>query len=134
MRKFIIFIMLLPALFPCFGMAEKEKEQKKVNMTYTQITQEEAKKIIDEKTGYIILDVREQYEFDAGHIPNAVLLPYTQTEQLASVMLKDKQQMILVYCRSGRRSKISAQILADMGYSNVYEFGGIITWQYEIVK
>ena len=101
---------------------------------YQQITQEEAKKIMDSGEEYIILDVREQEEFDEGHVPGAILIPYTEIENKAETMLPDKDKQILVYCRSGRRSKIASESLAKLGYTNVKEFGGIIDWPYEIVK
>ncbi|MBQ9129450.1 MAG: rhodanese-like domain-containing protein [Clostridia bacterium] len=82
----------------------------------------------------IVLDVREQSEYDEGHIENALLLPYTEIDRRAEQVLPDKDALILVYCRSGRRSKIGAQSLADLGYTNVKEFGGIIDWQYGTVK
>lgn len=102
--------------------------------SYRQISQEEAKRILDTQTGFILLDVREQEEFDAGHIPGAVLMPYTRTDELAPGLLPDREQRILVYCRSGRRSKIAAQRLGELGYRDVEEFGGIIDWPYETVK
>lgn len=101
---------------------------------YEQITAEEAKKIIDSGEEHIILDVREQDEFDAGHIPGAILLPYTEIENKAEEMLHNKDKQILVYCRSGRRSKIVAEALVKLGYTNIKEFGGIIDWPYEIEK
>jgi len=101
---------------------------------YEQITAEEAKKIMDSGEEHIILDTREQDEFDEGHIPNAILIPYTEIENKAEEALPDKNKLILVYCRSGRRSKIAAESLAKLGYTNVKEFGGIIDWSYEIVK
>ena len=101
---------------------------------YEQITQDEAKKIMDSEEKHIILDTREQDEFDEGHIPGAILLPYTEIEDKAEEMLPDKDALILVYCRSGRRSKIAAQSLAELGYTNIKEFGGIITWKYEVEK
>lgn len=101
------------------------------NINYIQISQDEAKRIMDEETNYVILDVREQDEYDEKHIPNAILIPYTEIENSAKYILKDKDQLILVYCRSGRRSKIAAESLVSLGYTNVYEFGGIIDWQYE---
>ena len=101
---------------------------------YEQITPEEAKKIMDSGEEHIILDTREQDEFDDGHIPNAILIPYTEIENKAEDMLPDKDKLILVYCRSGRRSKIAAESLAKLGYANVKEFGGIIDWKYEVVK
>ena len=101
---------------------------------YEQITPEEAKKIMDSGEDYIILDTREQDEFDEGHIPGAILIPYTEIENKAEEMLPDKDKLILVYCRSGRRSKIAAESLAKLGYTNVKEFGGIIDWPYEVEK
>ena len=101
---------------------------------YEQITEEEAKKIMDSGEEHIILDTREQDEFDEGHIPGAILIPYTEIENKAEEMLPDKDAQILVYCRSGRRSKIASESLAKLGYTNVKEFGGIIDWPYEVVK
>ena len=101
---------------------------------YEQITPDEAKKIMDTEKDYIILDVREQDEFDEGHIPGAILIPYTEIENKAEEVLPDKDKLILVYCRSGRRSKIAAESLARHGYTNIKEFGGIIDWPYEIEK
>lgn len=101
---------------------------------YQQITPEQAKDIMDSDEEYVLLDVREQEEFDEGHIPGAILIPYTQIETEAEKMLPDKDKQILVYCRSGRRSKIASESLAGLGYTNVKEFGGIIDWQYEIEK
>lgn len=101
---------------------------------YEQITQQKAKEIMDSGEECIILDVREQEEFDEGHIPCAILLPYTEIDQKAESVLPDKDMLILVYCRSGRRSKIAAESLSALGYSNVKEFGGIIDWKYEIEK
>ncbi len=101
---------------------------------YQQITAEEAKKIMDSGEEHIILDTREQDEFDEGHIPGAILIPYTEIENKAEEMLPDKDKLILVYCRSGRRSKIATESLAKLGYTNVKEFGGIIDWPYEVVK
>ena len=101
---------------------------------YEQITAEDAKKIMDSGEEHIILDTREQDEFDEGHIPGAILIPYTEIENKAEEMLPDKDKLILVYCRSGRRSKIAAESLSKLGYTNVKEFGGIIDWTYEIEK
>ncbi len=108
-----------------------EKGEKEM---YKQITAEEAKKIMDSGEDYILLDVREQDEFDAGHIPGAILIPYTEIERKAESLLPDKNKQILVYCRSGRRSKIASESLAKLGYANVKEFGGIIDWHYEVEK
>ncbi len=96
------------------------------------ITAEEAKQIMDSEEGYIILDVRTQEEYDEGHIPGAILIPNTELEERAEENLPDKDQLILVYCRSGRRSKMAAEILVELGYTNIREFGGIIDWPYEV--
>ena len=101
---------------------------------YEQITPQEAKRIMDSGEKHIVLDTREQDEFDEGHIPNAILIPYTEIENKAIELLPDKDKLILVYCRSGRRSKIAAETLAKLGYTNVKEFGGIIDWPYEVEK
>ncbi len=113
---------------------EDEMMNNSKELTYEQITQEEAKKIIDSETDYIILDVRTAEEFAEGHIENAVLLDYTDIQTKAEIVIPEKDKLILVYCRSGRRSKIAADELVKLGYSNVKEFGGIIDWKYEIVK
>ena len=98
------------------------------------ITAEEAKEIMDSEEGYIILDVRTREEYDQGHIPGAILIPNTAIEEKAEDVLTDKNQLILVYCRSGRRSKIAAEALVELGYTNIKEFGGIIDWPYEVEK
>jgi len=102
--------------------------------TYTIIDQETAKKMMDSETDYIILDVRRFEEYNGGHIPNAILIPNEEIIERAESELLDKDQLILVYCRSGNRSKQASAKLVDLGYTNVYEFGGIITWPYEIVQ
>ena len=99
---------------------------------YEQITAKEAKRIMNSGEEYVLLDVREQDEFDAGHIPGAILIPYTEIENKSIELIPDKDKLILVYCRSGRRSKIAAESLAKLGYTNVKEFGGIIDWPYEV--
>ena len=108
--------------------------EKGENTMYEQITAEDAKKIMDSGEEHIILDTREQYEFDEGHIKGAILIPYTEIESKAEQMLPDKNKLILVYCRSGRRSKIAAESLAKLGYTNVKEFGGIIDWTWALEK
>ena len=109
-------------------------EEKGEKAMYQQITAEEAKKIMNSNEEHIILDTREQDEFNEGHIQGAILIPYTEIENRAEEMLPDKDAQILVYCRSGRRSKIASESLAKLGYTDVKEFGGIIEWPYEVVK
>lgn len=99
--------------------------------SYQQITQEEAKEMMDTEE-VIILDVREQDEYDSGHIPDAVLLPVgTINEDTAAEVIPEKDSKVLVYCRSGNRSKTASSTLVELGYTNIYEFGGINTWPYE---
>ena len=100
--------------------------------SYEQITQEKAKQIMDTTNGYILLDTRTQEEYDQSHIPGALLIPHTEIAERAAAELPDKDQVILVYCRSGNRSKQASEILAELGYTNVKEFGGINTWPYEV--
>ena len=102
--------------------------------SYKQITQEKAKEMMAKDDGHIIVDVRRQDEYDEGHIPDAVLIPNESITDKQPDELPDLNHIILVYCRSGRRSKEASQKLADIGYTNVYEFGGINTWTGEIVK
>ena len=99
---------------------------------YLNISPEEAKALMDTQQDYVILDVRTQEEFDAGHIPGAILIPNTEIAERAEQELPDKDQLLLVYCRSGNRSKQASQILVELGYTNIQEFGGIKDWPYEI--
>lgn len=99
---------------------------------YRQVSADEAGKMMERETGYIIVDVRTQREYDEGHIPKAVCIPNETIDREPPALLPDKEQEIFVYCRSGRRSKEAAQKLAGMGYTNVVEFGGIRDWHGEI--
>ena len=103
-------------------------------VTYQQITPQEAKEIMDAETDYIIIDARTESEFAEGHIAGAILIPEYEIADRAESELPNKDALILVYCRSGRRSKIASEELVKLGYTNVKEFGGIIDWSYEIVK
>ena len=100
--------------------------------SYEQITQEEAKQIMDTTNGYILLDTRTREEYDQSHIPGALLIPHTEIAERAEAELPDKDQVILVYCRSGNRSKQASEVLVELGYTHVKEFGGINTWPYEV--
>ena len=127
MRKWILLLLAVMLLAACGQ--EKENDREAV---YMNITAQEAKEIMDSQEGYVILDVRTQEEFDQGHIPGAILIPDYEIEEKAENVLKDKDQLILVYCRSGRRSKLAAEALVKLGYTHIKEFGGIIDWPYEI--
>jgi rhodanese-related sulfurtransferase len=113
---------------------EPRTQQEEANMQYTNITAQQAKEIMDTQTGYVILDVRAQSEYDEGHIPGAIVIPHDQVKEKAEDILPDKDQLILVYCRSGRRSKLAAEDLVDLGYTNIKEFGGILDWPYEVER
>ena len=126
--KKLIFLLLAVMILTACGQ-DKENDQGAV---YVNITAEEAKQIMDSEEGYIILDVRTQEEYDQGHIPGAIVISHEEIEEKAEQVLTDKDQLILVYCRSGRRSKIAAEALAELGYTNIKEFGGIIDWPYEV--
>ena len=126
--KKLVFLLLAVMLLTACGQA-KENDQGAI---YVNITAEEAKQIMDTEEGYIILDVRTQEEYDQGHIPGAMLIPDTEIKARAEEVLTDKDQLILVYCRSGRRSKLAAEALVELGYTNIKEFGGIIDWPYEV--
>lgn len=137
MKKYKGLIIMLIISLCLFGMvgcnSENKESEAPQKAEYEQISAQQAKEIMDSETGYVIVDARTQEEFDAGHIEGAILIPEYEIAQRAEKELPDKEQLILVYCRSGRRSKIASQALVDLGYTNVKEFGGIIDWPYEIV-
>ena len=126
--KKLVFLLLAVMMLTACGQ-DKENDQGAV---YVNITAEEAKQIMDSEEGYIILDVRTQEEYDEGHIPGAIVISHEEIAEKAEEVLTDKDQLILVYCRSGRRSKIAAEALVELGYTNIKEFGGIIDWPYEV--
>lgn len=100
-------------------------------MGYTKITQEDAKKLMDTRTDLLILDVRNPEEYVQGHIPNSINIPNPTITNREIPELPDKNQTLLVYCRSGQRSRIAAKKLAVLGYQDVKDFGGILDWKYE---
>lgn len=102
--------------------------------TYKQIDMSEAVELMQTETDYIILDVRRSDEFSEGHIPDAINIPNESIGENEIAELPDKDQLILVYCRSGRRSKEAADKLVSLGYTNIVEFGGILDWTGEIEK
>lgn len=100
--------------------------------SYEQISAQQAKELMDADDSLVILDVRTQQEYDQVHIPGAVLLPLDQVQERAEAVLPRKDQLILVYCRSGNRSKQASELLAAQGYVNVKEFGGINGWPFDV--
>ena len=129
MKKLIFLLLVVMCLTACGQDIENDQ-----GAVYVNITAEEAKQIMDTEEGYIILDVRTQEEYDEGHIPGAIVISHEEIAEKAEDVLTDKDQLILVYCRSGRRSKIAAEALVKLGYTNIKEFGGIIDWPYEVEK
>ena len=127
MKKLTLILLAVMLLTACGQ--DKENNQ---GAAYLNITAEEAKQIMDSEEGYIILDARTREEYDEGHIPGAIVISHEEIAEKAEEVLPDKNQLILVYCRSGRRSKIAAEALAELGYTNIKEFGGIIDWPYEV--
>jgi rhodanese-related sulfurtransferase len=127
-KRFLIALLTFTLPFGCVGCSDGG------SASYDQINGAEAKALMDSESGYVIIDARTQEEYDQGHIPGAILIPEYEIADRAEKELLDKNQLILVYCRSGRRSKIAAEELVKLGYTNVKEFGGIIDWEYEIVK
>lgn len=118
--------------------SEQNPSQHAENMTktgvYQEMNQEQAMQILAENTDLILLDVRTAEEYAGGHIPNALNLPNEDIQSIEPDILPDKEQLILVYCRSGNRSGQAVRKLVDMGYTNVYNIGGINTWTGDIVQ
>ena len=129
MKKLLFLLLAVMLLTACGHTKENDRKA-----AYMNITAEEAKQIMDSEEGYIILDVRTQEEYDQGHIPGAIVISHKEIMEKAEDVLTDKEQLILVYCRSGRRSKIAAEALAELGYTNIREFGGINDWHYEVER
>ena len=127
-KQFLIMLLTFALPFGCIGCSNGG------SATYDQISGAEAKALMDSESGYVIIDARTQSEYDQGHIPGAIMIPEYEIADRAEKELPDKDQLILVYCRSGRRSKIAAEELVKLGYTNVKEFGGIIDWEYETVR
>lgn len=138
MKKFLmlVFAAVLAVSAVCFAEGT-QTVQMQTAAAYKTLTPQQAKQRMEQNDKIVILDVRTQEEFAAGHIPNAVLLPVdlieAKSEEVAKV-LPDKDAEILVYCRSGKRAHRASQALADMGYTNIEHIGGIMDWPYEIVK
>ena len=140
----ITIISILATLLACCGesklpetetqpVSEQNQAQEETKAEYIKISQQEAYDMMT-ADDVIILDVRTQDEFDSGHIINAVLLPDYEVEEKAESVIPDKNQIILVYCRTGRRSANASKKLIEMGYTKIYDFGGIVDWEYEIVE
>ena len=127
----IIIFMGAAMFFSCFA---KESDKKSANQ-FTSISMDDAAKLMETETDFILVDVRRPHEYNAGHIPGAVLLTNeTISETTAERILKNKDQKIFVYCRSGQRSRDAARKLSALGYTNVVNIGGIMSWKGKIEK
>lgn len=132
-KKATLLVMILVGMLSLISCG-KSKDVTVEKVTVTKISSEEAKKTIDEDKNIVILDVRTEDEYNSGHIENSILIPVDDLKDNAEGILKDKDQKILIYCRSGNRSSTAGKILKEMGYTNLYDFGGINSWKYELVK
>ena len=128
MKKIISSLILILIIASLSGNKGKDSD-----LTYNKINASDAREMINEDSDIIILDVRTEEEYNSGHIEGAVLLPNNEIEEKAEELLRDKSANILVYCRSGNRSASASQDLIKLGYTNVYDFGGILDWPYDIV-
>ena len=129
MKKVLPVAAALAIIFLIAGCAEDSKEE----MSYRKVSPEEAKKLMETEKDYVVLDVRTEKEFLNDHLPDAILIPDYDIEQKAESLLTDKNQLIMVYCRSGNRSYKASQKLVDLGYTNIKDLGGIKEWPYETV-
>ena len=138
LKLVVPFTFMFVILFSIFGLTGCSNSTNRSNTvsnsnTYQQITAQEAAKMMQSETDYIVLDVRTEQEYASGHIPGAVNIPNETIASGAIQQLPDKEQLILVYCRSGNRSKQASEKLVNLGYTNIVEFGGINDWSGEVV-
>lgn len=127
MKKWMISLFVILGLVGC-----SKQNTTETPSTFITISSEEAQKRFEEESGYVILDVRTIQEYQEGHIPNSLNIPNETIDESIKEELKDLNQTIYIYCRSGNRSKQAAKKLIEMGYTNVIDFGGIQTWKGEI--
>ena len=140
MKKIItgVVILVISLVLYAYGNANRvhapSEGQNNVTITYTKLSASEARDMMEILDDFVLLDVRTFEEFAQGHIEGAILIPENVLRENAEYEISDKDAIILVYCRSGRRSALAARTLVDLGYTNVYDFGGIDDWPYEIIK
>ena len=133
MKKALSILTILILLLVAGCGASNQSAESTAESAYRQISQDEAMEMMARDDGHVVVDVRRQDEYDAGHIPDAILIPNESIGCDPPEALPDYDQIILIYCRTGNRSKQAAEKLAAMGYTNIYEFGGINTWEGDIV-
>jgi phage shock protein E len=131
MNKKKLFILLFMTAITTFALLGANINTPTIR--YKKITDEQAKEMMNQNTNIIILDVRTEEEFDTGHIEGAKLISYDKIAEKEEIKLLDKSSTILVYCRTGRRSALATKTLIELGFTNVYDFGGMNDWQYDIV-
>lgn len=135
MKKIILLIIIVIIIIIGVVLKMNKKEKSIENeVVIKHVSMNDIVQIMEENENYIILDVRTQAEYNQGHIPNAICIPNETIDESVVNKLPDKNQMILVYCRSGNRSKQAAEKLKKLGYTNLIEFGGIIDWKGEIER
>ena len=127
-RRIVSIIAALVFLIAISGCSSQE------GSVYMNIGPEKAKEMMENLESFVLLDVRSEEEFSEGHIPGAIVIPHEEISERAENEIPEKDVPVFVYCRSGRRSKIAAEELVKLGYSEIYEFGGIGDWPYEIGK
>ena len=126
-----ILAVLLCVLMLCTGCAENSGQDEEP--LYSSITMEDAATLLESENDYLILDVRTEQEYFSGHIPGAMCIPNEDIDETVVEILPDKEQVIFVYCRSGNRSKQAAEKLANLGYTNIVEIGGVKDWPGDLV-
>jgi rhodanese-related sulfurtransferase len=135
-RRIMLLLLSAIAIFMITGCSvennETENNKEDVTPSVIKIDAEEAKKMMESSEDIIILDVRTEDEYNSGHIEDSILIPDNEISDKAEEVLSDKTATILVYCRSGRRSASASQVLNDLGYTSIYDFGGIIDWPYAV--
>ena len=130
-RRILSIVAALVFLIAVSGCASEEAFEKKEG-DYMRINAEKAKEMMENLEEFVLLDARTEEEFFEGHIPGAIVIPHDEIFERAENEISEKDIPVFVYCRSGNRSKTASKALVDLGYSEVYEFGGIIDWPYEI--
>lgn len=128
-RMFLLIVISIGSLGGCIS-----KEENYENKNVVKISSQKAKEIIDSEEDVVILDVRTEEEFNSGHIKDAVLVPVDDIQGKIQEVIENKNSKIMIYCRSGNRSATAAQKMKELGYTNIYDFGGINTWKGEIIK